>query len=50
MSEKIYKTMKRVGAWNIVFGIVLIVVGVAVGVIQIVHGGKLLSEKKEILF
>ena len=50
MNEKVYKTMKNVGAWNIVLGIVLIVVGVAVGVMQIVHGGKLLHDKKEITF
>lgn len=50
MSEKVYKTMKTVGAWNIVFGVLLIVAGVTIGVIQLVHGGKLLKEKKEILF
>ena len=50
MNEKIYKTMKRVGAWNIAFGVILIVLGTAIGVFQIIHGGKLLSEKKEIMF
>ncbi|MDE6435657.1 MAG: hypothetical protein K2L07_15695 [Lachnospiraceae bacterium] len=50
MNEKVYKTMKTVGAWNIVFGVFLIVAGVTIGVIQLVHGGKLLKEKKEILF
>lgn len=50
MNEKVYKTMKKVGAWNIVFGVILIVVGVTVGVMQIVHGGKLLKDKKEIMF
>lgn len=50
MNEKVYKTMKKVGAWNIVFGIILIVVGVSVGVLQIVHGSKLLADKKEIMF
>ncbi len=50
MNERVYKTMKRIGAWNIVFGVVLIVVGVTVGVMQIVHGGKLLSHKNDILF
>ena len=50
MNEKVYRTMKTVGAWNIVFGVFLIVAGVTVGVIQLVHGGKLLKEKKEILF
>lgn len=50
MNEKVYKTMKKVGAWNIVFGILTIVFGITVGVLQIVHGGKLLSNKKEITF
>lgn len=50
MNEKIYNTMKQVGAWNIVFGVVLITLGVAIGVMQIVHGGKLLKDKKEITF
>lgn len=50
MNEKVYKTMKKVGAWNIVFGIILIAVGITVGVMQIIHGGKLLNDKKEITF
>ena len=50
MNEKIYKTMKSVGGWNIAFGVVLIVLGVTVGVVQIIQGGRLLSEKKEIIF
>lgn len=50
MNEKLYKTMKTVGGWNIVFGIILIVVGVAMGVMQIIHGGKLLGAKKDITF
>lgn len=50
MNEKVYKTMKKVGAWNIVFGILLIAVGVTVGVMQLVNGGKLLKNKKDIMF
>lgn len=50
MNEKVYKTMKRVGGWNIVFGVILITLGIAIGVMQIVQGGKLLSQKKEITF
>jgi hypothetical protein len=50
MNEKVYKTMKSVGAWNIVFGILLIVGGVTIGIIQLVHGGRLLKDKKEITF
>lgn len=50
MNEKIYKSMKTAGAWSLVLGIVLIVVGVTVGVLQIIQGGKLLNDKKEIMF
>lgn len=50
MNERVYKTMKRVGSWNIVFGILLIVFGTAVGIMQIIHGGKLLAHKKDITF
>jgi len=50
VGEKIYKTMKSVGAWNIVLGIVLIVAGVTIGVLQVVGGAKLLRDKKEITF
>jgi len=50
MSEKVYKTMKNVGGWNIALGVVLIVVGVTVGILQIIHGGRLLNDKKDITF
>lgn len=48
--EKVYKTMKRVGIGNLVFGIVSIVAGVTVGVISIVNGARLLKSKSNILF
>ena len=50
MGEKAYKTMKNVGTWNIVFGILMIIVGTTIGVLQIIHGAKLLNDKKEIMF
>lgn len=50
MEEKIYKTMGRVGAWNIAIGVVLIVVGLATGVISIISGGKLIKDKSSIMF
>lgn len=50
MSEKIYITMKSVGVWNLVMGILLIVAGIAGGILMIVSGGKLLKKKSEILF
>lgn len=50
MNEKIYKTMKKVGAWNIAFGVILILLGLTIGVLQIIHGGTLLNDKKELTF
>lgn len=50
MNEKVYKTMKKVGGWNIALGVFIVVFGVTVGVLQIIHGGKLLADKKEITF
>ncbi len=48
--EKVYKLLKNVGGTNIAFGVVLIVVGVAIGVINIVSGAKLLRNRRNILF
>ena len=50
MSEKIYTTMKSVGIGNLVMGILLIVAGIASGVLMIISGGKLLKKKSDILF
>lgn len=50
MEEKVYKTMRGAGAWNIVIGVVLLVVGVAAGVMLIISGGKLLADKSKVLF
>ncbi len=50
MGEKIYKTMGKTGAWGIAFGVILIVMGLAIGIMQIIYGGKLLMDRKEITF
>ena len=50
MNEKVYRTMKKVGAWNIVFGIILIAVGVTVGVMQIVHGAGCYLIRRKLCF
>ena len=39
--EKVYKTMKSVGAFNVVMGILMIVSGICFGVAVIVKGAKL---------
>ena len=48
--EKVYKTMKTAGVFNLVVGIITIVAGALTGAFLIVTGGRLLSEKKEIMF
>lgn len=48
--EKVYKAMKSVGAFNVVIGILMIVAGIALGVLVITRGAKLLKQKSEILF
>lgn len=48
-SEKTYKRVGRAGASNIVIGILLIVGGITLGVLSIVHGGKLLASKQDLI-
>jgi hypothetical protein len=50
MMEKIYHTMKSVGVWNLVMGILLIVAGMVSGVFLIVNGARLLKKKSDLLF
>lgn len=50
MMEKIYHTMKSVGVWNLVMGILLIVAGIVSGILLILNGGKLLKKKSDLLF
>lgn len=50
MAEKVYKTMKSVGAFNIVIGILMILSGIATGVIVITRGAKLLRDKSDLTF
>ena len=50
MHEKIYGTMRNVGVGNLVFGIIIIVAGITVGVMSIINGAKLLKSKSNILF
>lgn len=50
MDEKLYQTMGVTGAGNIAIGVIMVVVGVAAGVIAIVSGAKLLSDRKHLTF
>lgn len=48
--EKVYKLLKSVGGANIAVGVLLIVVGITLGVINIVSGASLLHNRRNILF
>ena len=50
MDEKLFKTMGRIGGANIAMGVICIVVGLVVGILSIVCGGKLLKDKNHLLF
>ena len=50
MDEKLFKTMGRIGGANIAMGGICIVIGVGVGVLSIICGGKLLKDKNNLLF
>ena len=50
MDEKLYKKVKATGALNLVFGIIVMVTGIAAGVMLIVSGAKLLAHKSDNLF
>lgn len=48
--EKAYRTMRNAGAGCIAVGIIILVTGIAAGVISIVNGASLLKNKNEITF
>lgn len=48
--EKVYKTMGTVGAANIALGIIMAVTGITAGILTIVSGARLLSNRKNITF
>lgn len=48
--EKAFKTMRSAGAGSIALGIIIIVVGMAAGVITVVNGVRLLKDKNNITF
>ena len=47
---KRYKTMAVTGAGNIALGVVILISGIACGVVAIVSGGRLLKRKSDIIF
>lgn len=48
-NERIYKSLKRAGVANLVLGIIVLVTGLVTGILMVVNGGRLLSNKKHIL-
>lgn len=50
MEEKTYKLMGRTGAFTMTIGIVAIIAGIAAGVLLIINGAKLLSQRSRIMF
>lgn len=50
MEEKAYRTMGKSGAFNLVLGICMLVAGIAVGVMLVIHGAKLLGSRRKIIF
>ena len=49
-NEKVYDSMKFSAAVNITVGIVMIVCGITAGVLLLISGGRLFSNKSKILF
>ena len=48
--ERVYKSMRNIGALNIAVGIVVTVIGLAAGTVSIINGAILLKRKSEITF
>lgn len=48
--ERVYKSMRLVGAANIALGIIILVTGVATGILAIIGGSNLLKSKNELTF
>lgn len=49
-SEKTYKTMANVGAGDLALGIVILVTGIAAGILMIINGARLLKGKSDLMF
>ncbi len=50
MNERAFKSMSLAGISNVVVGIILIVVGLAAGIMTIVSGVRLIKDKKGLTF
>lgn len=50
MSEKAYKTMTNTGAGSLALGIILLVTGLAAGILMVINGARLLKSRSELIF
>ena len=50
MEEKTYKLMGKSGAFNLTVGIIVIISGIATGILLIINAAKLLGQRSRITF
>lgn len=50
MNEKTYKAMTGAGAGNIALGVIILVTGIACGILAIINGARLIRHKSDIIF
>ncbi len=48
--EKLYSKMNSIGVSSLVMGIVTMIIGLGIGIVMVVNGGRLLAGKKDITF
>lgn len=49
MNEKLFKTVSSAGIWNLVMGIVILITGVASGVLLLISSARLLKSKNDVI-
>lgn len=49
MNEKLFKTVSSAGIWNLVMGIVILITGVASGVLLLINSARLLKSKNDVI-
>lgn len=50
MSEKVYKTIGRIGGGTLAIGICVLVGGLVSGILLIVNGSRLLKNREKLMF
>lgn len=50
MNEKTYRAMTQVGGGSIALGVIVLVTGIATGILMIINGARLLKRKSELMF